>query len=284
MSSKPPKQAPAGKPAPAPVAPTPQAAPGGALAPFQNGAVAPFSAGMLGALAAAAKDVAATERVAAGAISLRAGVMQWQGKPVPGNRMNVIVLATSYENTYYPNAFDPNNISSPVCFAQSLKDDEMAPHENSAKVQSDSGCKNCWAHEWGSDPKGGRGKACKQVRKLALIPAYDEEGTIETAEMATLRVPVMSVKNWSSYASDRATLQGLPFYCFVTEVSVRPDPRSQFVVEFSPQGILDSEEKLKAVMARIPQAESMLLTPYAQASEEEEAAKPAAQVRKGKFS
>jgi len=210
-------------------------------------------------------------------------VMQWQGRPVPGNRMDVIVLATSYENTYYPNAFDPNNVASPVCFAQSLKDVEMEPHENSAKPQSES-CVECWAHAWGSDPKGGRGKACKQVRKLALIPAYDEEGSIETAEMATLRVPVMSVKNWSAYASDRATLQGLPFYCFITEVSVRPDPRSQFVVEFGMKNILADEAKLRAVMARIAQAEQMLLTPYSKASEEEEEPKPAAQVLKGKFS
>jgi hypothetical protein len=262
--------------APKGAAPTPAPATRAvAVQPFSNSGVAMFSGGLLAQLAGHAKDVAATEKVQSGAMSLRSGVMQWQGKPVPGNRMNVIVLATSYENTYYPKAFDPNNISSPVCFAQSLADGDLAPHANSVDKQHPS-CKGCWAHEWSSDPKGGKGKACKQVRKLALIPAYEDEDEIATAEMATLRVPVMSVRNWSGYASERATVDGLPFFVFSTEISVVPDPRSQFQVHFAKVGVLPSEEVVAAVMARIKQAEQLLLTPYDPAKEEEEA--PAAPV------
>lgn len=253
-----------------------------AVQPVSNSGITMFSGGLLAQLATHAKDVAATEKVQSGAMSLRAGVMQWQGKPVPGNRMNVIVLATSYENTYYPKTFDPNNITSPVCFAQSLADADLTPHANSVDQQHQS-CKGCWAHEWSSDPKGGRGKACKQVRKLALIPAYDDEDEIATAEMATLRVPVMSVKNWSGYASERATVDGLPFFVFSTEVSVVPDPRSQFQVHFSKVAVLPSEEVVAAVMARIKQAEQLLLTPYEPAKEEEESPAPAAGRKPAKY-
>jgi hypothetical protein len=254
-----------------------------AVQPVSNGGIATFSGGLLAQLATHAKDVAATEKVQSGAMSLRAGVMQWQGKPVPGNRMQVIVLASSYENMYYPKAFDPNNISSPVCFAQSLQDGDLTPHENSVDKQHET-CKGCWAHEWSSDPKGGRGKACKQVRKLALIPAYEDEEEIATAEMATLRVPVMSVKNWSGYASERATVDGLPYFVFNTEISVVPDPRSQFQVHFNKVGVLPNENVVAAVMARRAQADQLLLTPYEPAKEEdEEEQKPAAGRKPAKY-
>lgn len=274
MSSKPPKT-PASAAPPARPVPTPQPAAAVPATAVSKGAVANFSSGLLATLAAQAKDVAATERVAVSGISLRAGIMQWQGQPVPGNRMRVIVLSSSYENTYYPEAFDPNNVQSPACFAQSLKDEDMAPHDNSTDQQHEN-CRGCWAHQWKSDQKGGKGKACKQVRKLAVIPAYDTAEEISTAELATVRIPVMSVKNWSGYANERATLDGLPPFAFVTEMSVRPDPRSQFVVEFAKEGVVADEDALRAVMARIPQAEQLLLTPYEPRPEAEEA--PAAPV------
>lgn len=254
--------------APAPV-PTPMPARAAAPEGSSGGSVAPFGGGLLATLAAHAKNVAEAEKPSISAISMRGGVMTWQGKPVPGNKMTVIVVATSYENTWYNRRFDANNLTSPACFAQSLTDKDMVPHENSVLKQADV-CADCDLHAWGSDPNGGRGKACKEIRKLAVIPAYGSVEELTTAEMATIKVPVMSVKEWSAYANERATQDGLPYWAFLTEVAPVPDPRSQFRITFKKVDTLPDEESVRAVMARIQQAESLLMTPYEPMQEEDE--------------
>lgn len=266
----------AAQPAPVPATmPAPAAAPEG----HQSLPVASFGGGLLATLAAHAKDVAEAEKVTTSAISMRGGVMTWQGKPVPGNKMTVIVVATSYENTWYSKRFDPNKLTSPACFAQSLTDDGMVPHENSVLKQSDD-CASCPLHQWGSDPGGGRGKACKEIRKLAIIPAYDDVDELTTAEIATIKVPVMSVKEWSAYANERATVDKLPYWAFLTEVAPVPDPRSQFRITFKKAGVLPDEASVRAVMARIAQAQNLLMTPYEPMQEDEEEEAPAAKTKK----
>lgn len=263
--------------APAAPVPTHMPAPAGAPDGAQSLPVAPFGGGLLATLAQHAKNVAESEKVSVSSISMRGGVMTWMGKPVPGNKMTVIVVAASYENTWYTTRFDPNKLTSPACFAQSLTDEDMAPHENSVLKQSEE-CATCPLHQWGSDPNGGRGKACKEIRKLAIIPAYDSLEELSSAEMATIKVPVMSVKEWSSYANERATLDKLPYWAFLTEIGPVPDPRSQFRITFKKVGLLDDEDKVRAVMARIAQAESLLMTPYEpmeEGDEEEETPKKA---------
>lgn len=109
--------------------------------------------------------------------SLRAGVLQFDDAALPGNQMCVIVASWCLENVYYEEAFDADNRTPPTCFAF-CKDpdakDEMTPpdivdEEEDFERQSDL-CKTCEKNEWGS-ARQGRGKACSNRRRLALIPA-----------------------------------------------------------------------------------------------------------------
>ena len=258
------------------------------VAPMQSGALA-LPEDVLAALAAEAKAAAAQERPAVGRISLKSGVMSYAGAPVPGNKMEAVVLAASFRNVWYAGRYDPNNIVNPNCFALSMSDDGMAPHANVSTPPAKS-CAECPNNEWGSDPNGGRGKACKQGRRLILIPGHAvEQGAdaVRSAEMAVLDLPVTSVKNYSNYVNVLAATTKMPGYAAVCEISVVPDAKTQFKVQFRAMRVMPTMEHLNAVKARLDGARTLALEPYESSNDEEEeapAAKPAAPpTRKAKF-
>ena len=145
-------------------------------------------------LAQMAKAASAAEKPSGASISARAGVLQYNGAPVPGNKLDVIIVSSKYTNLYYEDKWDPNNISSPVCFAYGDNDAEMAPHPASPKPQATS-CHGCAQNQWGSDPNGGKGKACKNSRALGLVPAGVTPADAPTAEIAVLKLPVCVVES-----------------------------------------------------------------------------------------
>ena len=214
----------------------------------------------LAKFAAAAADV---ERPSVSTISFRNGVMKYMETVIPGNTLNVVVLAAVFENAYYEGRFDPNNPQSPVCFGLSETEDEMEPHENAQKQQNDS-CAGCPKLEWGSAGEGRKGKACKQIRRLAVLSAtdLDDPGKVAKAELAVCKLPVTSVKNWSNYVNSLATTVKRPPFAMITTIKVEPDPKNQFKVKFSPATALN-EEIGRAVYLRRQEALNILLTPYA---------------------
>ena len=215
-------------------------------------------------LAAAAKAAAAQERPSVGRISLKSGVMSYAGTPLAGNKMEAIVLVAGYRNVWYAGRYDANNIVNPNCFALDLSDDGMAPHENVSDPAHTS-CHGCPNAEWGSDPNGGRGKACKQTRRLVLLPATaTTPEAIRTAEMALLDLPVTSVKNYSNFVNTLAAGVGVPTWAAVTEISVVPDAKTQFKVSFRALSVLPSNDHIAAVQARMDSAKALVLEPYAE--------------------
>jgi hypothetical protein len=213
-------------------------------------------------LADEAKNVAAMERPSLTSISLRAGVMSINGTQVPGNKLPAVVIASAFENQYYDKPFDPNVKENPLCFSLSLSGEEMVPHPDSKQIQSSTTCAECPMFAWGSDPKGGKGKACKQKRRLALLPAAAlKDGEINKAELAVMTLPVMSVKNWSNYVNRLSTEFARPPWAVLTEVSVHPDPRTQFQVKFDTAGLVN-DTFLDAIHGRIEQAVGIIMTPY----------------------
>lgn len=214
--------------------------------------------------------------------SLQGGIIQAEGTPLPGNQMAVIVIADTMENSWYEEAYDPNNPASPKCFAFGHVESEMEPHE---KVDEDpyferqsATCAECPRNEWGSSPVG-RGKDCKNVMRLALIPAgiykpkgsgrnvtYDlelieDEAHFQRAEVMYLKVPVMSVKNYSKYVKQLAGDIGRPPHGVITNVYLEPDPKSQYKVMFE---VIDNvpSELLKTIMQRHNAEEAIIDFPY----------------------
>ena len=79
----------------------------------KGGAVA-IPADMMALLAKEAKAAAAKERPAVSRISLKSGVMSYQGAAMPNNTMEAVVLAAAYRNVWYEGRFDDSRIEARV--------------------------------------------------------------------------------------------------------------------------------------------------------------------------
>lgn len=242
-------------------------------------------ADMLEELAKEAKDDAAKERPAISKISLKSGVMSYGGTPMPGNKVEAIILAAGYRNVYYAGRFDPNNIVNPNCFALSESDEDMVPHENVREKEHET-CDGCPKAEWASDPNGGRGKACKQGRRLVLIPANAlEEGPekVKTAELAIMDMPVTSVKNYSQFVNTLSVSANVPTYAAVAQISVVPDAKTQFKVMFQAMRVVPTVALLAAIKSRRNEALRIALAPYDDTATKGDTEKVGAEPKNKKF-
>jgi hypothetical protein len=203
-------------------------------------------------LAGMAVQQATLERPSGSTISTRSGVLSYNGQPCPQNKLDCIIIASVHSNTFYEGAWDPNNLTSPVCFAYSEDGEGMAPHPASAKPQHEN-CDTCPQNQWGSAGEGKKGKACKNGRVLALIPADTQPEAVPTAEIAILRPPVTSVKNYQTYVQLLAAKFHRPPLGVITTVGTVPDVKSQYKVTFEDKGPLDVSI-IKPILERVPAA------------------------------
>ena len=75
-----------------------------------------------------------------------------------------IILDFNRVNSYWPESFESGSGVPPTCFST----DSVRPSPFSAELQSDF-CASCRHNKPGSDPKGGRGRACKNKLRLHVI-------------------------------------------------------------------------------------------------------------------
>lgn len=233
-------------------------------------------------MARAAEEVATAEaKVGASRwFSIRGGILSLGGNPLPDKQMDVVVLDSVFERAYYPDGFDPDEPRPPVCFAFSRSGDDMAPHEESIDKQHDT-CKGCPRDGWGtavrSDGKRSKGKACKEIRRLATIPmtALEDPKYVAQAEWAGLKVPVTSVAAWANYAKSVAASFKRPPFGVVTRIGVQPDPKVQVRVTFQAIQSIKSPVVGQAVLAKRESILEDMTAPYQAREEEPEPVKPA---------
>jgi len=217
-------------------------------------------------MAAMAKDVAATEKVGGNYISFQGGRLKVGEDLVPGDKMNVVVVNYVWEYAFFPNAYDPTRVVSPVCYAFGMGEDTM---EIAGEDQQSDSCSGCPRNEWGSDLGGGRGKACKNSRKLALMHV-DSLTNVARGEIMYARLPVTSVKNFQKVVTDVAKVLGMPPFGVVVEISVVPNPMSQFQVNFKIVDQIKDDSVLQALFLRHEALNDELRTTYPTNAELEE--------------
>ncbi len=223
-------------------------------------------------------------------LSTRGSVLSIGEDEMPGNQACVIILDAVRENTYYSGKFDPDNSAAPVCYAFGRGTEDMSPHESMQEApqyfepQSET-CEVCPHNEWGSADTG-RGKACQNRRRLALVNAgfytpkkgsrdFDleiitDEKHYRTAELAFLKLPVMSVKVWAQYVTQLSAQLRRPPYGVITRVYLEPDPKSQYRVRF--EMIEEVPDAVAAiVMARHEEAKAAVIQGYMPPEEREAA-------------
>lgn len=192
-------------------------------------------------------------------IGTKGGILTYQGAEVPGNKMNVIILGHVLHNMFYEGKYDSNNPASPVCYAFGEKEASMVPHEKAEAKQADE-CDGCPMNEYGSADTG-KGKACKNSRRLMVIPE-DALQDLENANPALIHTPTTSGKAWAGYVVNLATTLRRPPLAVVTEISLAPDPKNQFKMQFKLVEKIDDGALIEGIIALAQKHKKDLTNPY----------------------
>jgi hypothetical protein len=223
--------------------------------------------------------------------SLKGGILAWNDSPLKNNEMAVIILDSVLENVFYGSDYDPDEPKGPLCFAFGREEKDMVPHADvvEAGTEQAESCHGCPMNEFGTADKG-KGKACRNVRRLGLIPAgsFAKDGSFEPeededayrdAQLGFLKLPVTSVKGYAAYVKTLAASLKRPPLGVFTKITVVPDAKSQFRVTFEALGNVPNE-LMSVIMARKPEAVSSIDSPYKVGEVEERSIKGPAS-RKG---
>lgn len=209
-------------------------------------------------------------------MSVRGGVLQFQGTPVPGNKMRGVILDSVLLNTFYPGSFDPEAPQPPTCYAFGRREDQLAPHADATDKQSKA-CRDCPQNKFGSAEKG-RGKACKNGRRLGIIHAdsLKDAASLADAPVAMLGLPPTSLASWATYVKALEAGTGKPPYGVVTEIAVVPDPKTQFKVTFTLVAEIKDKKVLGALFTKHQDVKSSIEFPFPAADVETKPRKKAA--------
>lgn len=203
--------------------------------------------------------------------SLRNGQLSYGGQALPGNKAAAVVLDFVNENVFYESRFDPDTPTGPKCYAFGRDAAKMCPFDG-VEEPVHANCKECPNNAWGSSDTG-RGKACRNVMRLALIPAgtyrpekgeyelFSDAKQFQDAGLAFLKLPVTSVKAWGTYVKQLAGVMKTPPLGVVTGIRVVPDGKTQFRVEFEPLAKLPAAV-IPAVLERHREAAASIEFPY----------------------
>ena len=211
-------------------------------------------------LAREARAIAKTETPSVNKIKFTSGIMSYMDSAMADNTLDCIVVAVIAEQVWYPDKWKANDVKPPGCFAFGMPGDPLRPHVKVPEPVNED-CDSCPKYKWGSDPEGGRGKACSTRRRLAVIPAPDSLKDISESDLAMMSIPVTSVKTWANYVNKLSTATQRPPWGVLTRVMLVPDAKNQFKVTFSYLKELSSEQ-LPLVHPRIDAALNSLLIPY----------------------
>lgn len=176
---------------------------------------------MLAAEVEGIKSAEATAKQQVDRISVKGGKLHIDDAEVPGNSMEVVILDMVFENQFYSKGYDPKNPATPDCYAFGRDQGNMNPH-SAVEAPIHTSCQGCPKSYFGTALVGA-GKACKEVRRLALMLASDLADT-DTAEVRLLKVAFTSSKGWSSYVRHLTEVLSLPPLAVVTRISVVPEP------------------------------------------------------------
>jgi hypothetical protein len=214
----------------------------------------------LAALAAAATKTVASVGGGGNFLSLKSGILSYQKAPIPDNKMACIILAQTLENQFYADDFVEGQPASPACYAFGDDRKTMVPHEQVENPVNPT-CAGCPNKEWGTASRG-KGKACNDVIRLALVTQGDLED-LAAAELAYLKLPYFSTLDWAGYVRQLDEAHHKPPMAFVTELSVVPDAKSQFRVRFRMVEPIETDNAgMEALFAQQAAAAREIAFPY----------------------
>lgn len=190
--------------------------------------------------------------------------------------VDFVILDFVSMNTFYDGAYDPSNIQPPLCFAIGEDPDGLIASDRSPEKQSET-CASCPQNRYESAARG-KGKACKNMRVLAVMKA----DATEEDSIWLIRVSPTGLKAYDGYMRDLAQRRGFAPIQVVTKIGF--DPKEEYPsLRFAPESVL-SEERLAFFLSRLEEAGELIRTEpdYSQYEQEEKPkvkAKPAVRRR-----
>jgi hypothetical protein len=128
--------------------------------------------------------------------------------------LHAVIVDFVSTNKYYGRPFNRDNPLPPVCFAIGDNPKTLAPSPNSPEPQA----KSCAECEWNKFKSGdnGKGKACRNERKLALLSPDADEST----PILVLEAGPTSIQSFDGYVQNVARTFGVGPTGVVTEISM----------------------------------------------------------------
>lgn len=133
-----------------------------------------------------------------------------------GETLEVVIIDFMSSNLYYEGSFDRGNPQPPGCFAIGPEPLALIPSNNSPNKQADT-CSDCLNNRFGS---AGKGKACKNTRLLAMIPAAAFDDPKNDAPLWILSVPPTSLRAFDAYVQSLASKHKTVPIGMVTQISL----------------------------------------------------------------
>jgi hypothetical protein len=139
----------------------------------------------------------------------------------PRGSIDVVVVKANPQlsKTFYLQGWDENNNNPPDCAsANGIVPDAGVPHPQNTI------CATCPRNAWGSAPNGGKGKACGDHRRLAVVPLTDLRNESLGGPLL-LRCPAASLQDLAAFDS---RYKGLGYPYFTMGIKIGFDPVESF--------------------------------------------------------
>ena len=161
--------------------------------------------------------------------------IQYQGNSVnlmrddgdgPRGSIDVVIVRANanLSKTWYENGWDESNSNPPDCAsANGVTPDNGVPKKQATV------CAMCPRNAWGSAPNGGKGKACGDHRRLAVVPLTDLTNEHFGGPLL-LRCPAASLQDMAAFDARYKQL-GYPYFTMGIKISFDPQesfPKFQF--------------------------------------------------------
>jgi hypothetical protein len=167
-------------------------------------------------------------------ISTKGKIFTLPDKRTHPGPLQAVILDWRNFNAYYKAAYNANKPEPPHCFAMGMEIEAMTPHEGAKEPQCER-CADCAFNKFGSAPGGGRGKACRNMVKLAVAAP---DATRDTEPMI-LKVSPTGLTRWAGLISNYDVLGKHPME-HITEIAFDPN-ESYPTLTFRPGDALSDE-------------------------------------------
>ena len=143
-------------------------------------------------------------------------LMREDGDGPRGSIEVIFVQASRHKaKVWYENGYEEGSNAAPDCWSNN----GVTPDPQATKKQCDT-CALCRHNAFGTGPNG-KGKACSDSKRVAVVPVGDIQNTLFGGPML-LRIPAASLNEFGMYA-DVMAKAGFPLYAIATRVSFDPD-------------------------------------------------------------